>query len=315
MNWRRLFAPTRPVGRRRRGATSSATVPRSASRRGASRGRTERGIKPAKAVPTPRRHRRRIPWTRITALATSIALVAILTSLVAGPWLEVRTVTYDGARWTSRADLDRVMGPVVGRSALVVDASSLALAISYLPAVQTAEVEVGAFGEVRVAVVEGGAVAIWRTNAAQLLLAEDGTVVGVQSLDAAPRGSLVGLPVIEDLRDTSHDLTVGDAIVPSELEAALALTALPASRLGSQTTLLSVALDPTYGFIIASPQAGWRAAFGFYGLDPTDTSETMAARIASQATAVRTLFASHPETGVAWVDARNPGRVYFRARG
>ncbi|MGH2488400.1 MAG: hypothetical protein ACRDFR_02105, partial [Candidatus Limnocylindria bacterium] len=193
--------------------------------------------------------------------------------------------------------------------------ASLALALGELPAVASADVEVGALGDVRVTLVEGGAAAIWRTNAAQLLLAEDGRVVGVQSLDAAPRGSLVGLPVIEDLRDTSHDLTVGDAIAPTELDAALSLAFLPASRFGSQATLLSVALDPTYGFVISSPQVGWRAAFGFYGLDPTETTETMAARIASQASAVRTLFASHPETGVAWIDARNPGRVYFRARG
>ncbi|MGH2489554.1 MAG: hypothetical protein ACRDFR_08055, partial [Candidatus Limnocylindria bacterium] len=124
MNWRRLFAPTRPVGRRRRGATSSASSPRSASRRTASRGRPERGAKPLKAVPTPRRHRRRLPWTRITALATCLALVSALASLVTGPWLEVRSVTYDGARWTSRADLDAVMQPAVGRSALVVDAAS-----------------------------------------------------------------------------------------------------------------------------------------------------------------------------------------------
>jgi hypothetical protein len=30
---------------------------------------------------------------------------------------------------------------------------------------------------------------------------------------------------------------------------------------------------------------------------------------------VRTLLAGHPEAGLAWIDARNPGRVYFRARG
>ena len=191
----------------------------------------------------------------------------------------------------------------------------LAVALSDLPAIESADVEVGALGEVRVALVEGGAAAIWRTNAAQLLLAEDGTVVGVQSLDATPRGSLIGLPVIEDLRDTSHDLTLGDAILPTELDAALALGALAPSRLGSQASLLSLELDPTYGFVLSSPQAGWRAAFGFYGLAPADTSQTMNARIASQASAVRTLFASHPEAGVAWVDARNPGRVYFRARG
>lgn len=315
MNWQRLFTPTRPVGRRRRGATSSVSTARTGARRSAARGRPERGAKPVKSVPTPRRHRRRLPWTRITALAASTALITVLASLAAGPWLEVRTVSYEGARWTSRADLDRVMAPVVGESALLVDASSLALAVSDLPAVETADVEVGAFGDVRVALVEGGAAAIWRTNAAQLLLAEDGTVVGVQSLDAELRGTLVGLPVIQDLRDTSHDLTVGDAIRPTELDAALALAALPASRLGSQATVLSIELDPTYGFVLSSPQVGWRAAFGYYGLDPTDTADTMAARISSQASAVRTLFASHPEAGVAWVDARNPGRVYFRARG
>lgn len=314
MNWQRLFAPTRPGSRRRR-TTSPAIHSRGASPRSASRGRPERGAKPVRAVPTPRRHRRRLPWTRITALATCFTLTALLASLVAGPWLQVRAVSYDGARWISRAELDTVMEPIVGRSALLVDAAGLALALSDLPAIETAHVEVGALGRVQVVLVEGAAVAVWRTNAAQLLLAEDGTVVGVQALDSAPRGSLVGLPVVEDLRDASHDLTVGDTVLSTELDAALALAALPASRLGSQTSLLTVALDPTYGFVISSPQAGWQAAFGFYGLDPADTPETMAARIASQASAVRTLFASHPETGVAWVDARNPGRVYFRARG
>jgi len=245
----------------------------------------------------------------------SLVMVTGLAWLAGGPLLRVRTVSYAGAGWTARADLDAVMGPVVGRSALLVDAASLALELSDLPAIERASVEVRPFGEVRVALVEGGAVAVWRTSAAQLLVAEDGTVVGVVSLEAAPRGTLVGLPVIEDQREASHDLTVGDALRSTELDAALVLAVLPAGRLGSQAAVLSVALDPTYGFVLSSPQAGWRAAFGFYGLDPGDTPETMAARIASQASAVRTLFASHPEAQVAWVDARNPGRVYFRARG
>jgi len=242
-------------------------------------------------------------------------MVGGLALLAAGPWLRVRTVSYAGTGWTSHADLDAIMEPILGRSALLVDTASLVLELGELPAVERASVEVGPFGEAQVALVEGGAAAVWRTSAAQLLLADDGTVVGVLSLTAAPRGTLVGLPVIEDLRETSHDLTVGDALPANELEAAVALAALPAGRLGSQASVLSVTLDPTYGFVLSSPQAGWRAAFGFYGLHPSDTSETMAARIASQASAVRTLFASHPEAQVAWVDARNPGRVYFRARG
>ncbi len=32
-------------------------------------------------------------------------------------------------------------------------------------------------------------------------------------------------------------------------------------------------------------------------------------------TAVRTLFAEEPEDGIGWVDVRNPGKVYFRAKG
>ena len=38
-------------------------------------------------------------------------------------------------------------------------------------------------------------------------------------------------------------------------------------------------------------------------------------RLDRQIAAVRTLFAAHPEDEVGWVDARNPGKVYFRAKG
>ena len=88
-----------------------------------------------------------------------------------------------------------------------------------------------------------------------------------------------------------------------------------AERARVAAAVLAIALDATYGFIVSAPQAGWQAAFGFYGLDPSDTPEVIAAKASSQASGVRTLFAAHPEASVAWIDARNPGRVYFRARG
>jgi hypothetical protein len=323
MRWQRLFEPTRPVDRRRRGATSLATASpttgrtksRTTGHKTSGRGRPDRGARPPKSVPAPRRRRRRINWTRVTALTLSLTMVVALAWLAGGPLLRVRSVSYAGAGWTSDADLNALTAPIIGRSALMVDAAGVALELSALPGVEGASVEVGVMGSAQVTLVEGGAVALWRTSAAQLLLAEDGTVVGVQSRDAVAGGSLVDLPVIDDLRDASHDLTVGDALPASELDAALALAALTGSRLGSQTAVLDLAVDPTYGFVLSSPQAGWRAAFGYYGLDPLDTPDRMTARIASQASAVRTLFAAHPEAGVAWVDARNPGKVYFRARG
>lgn len=325
MRWRRLFESTRPVPKRIRGATNPDASARTttASRRTAafrrtaasrrSVGRPATGARPPSSVPRPRRHRRRINWTRITAAGMSLFLVVGAVWLTAGPWLRVRAVTVDGAGWTPQGELHRVTDPILGDSALLVDARSLAGALNGLPAVESATVEVGLLGTVHVTLVEGGAVAVWRTTAASLLLAEDGTVVGIQSRNAAAQGASAGLPRIEDQRDASHDLVVGDAIPENELAAALLLAALPGPRLGSTSPAVTVSVDPTYGFVLAA--AGWQAAFGFYGLDPADTPQVVAARIESQTAAVRTLFSIHPEAGVAWIDARNPGRVYFRARG
>jgi hypothetical protein len=171
------------------------------------------------------------------------------------------------------------------------------------------------FGQVELGLVEEVAVAVWRTDAVQLLLAEDGTVVGTQARDAALGGDYANLPFVDDARDTSRDLSMGDQLPLDELEAALAGGELSPSRVGSASSVLRLSLDATYGFILSSPQAGWQAAFGYYAPDPLSGSSTIGARILAQASGIRTLFAEQPESGVAWIDARNPGRVYFRARG
>jgi hypothetical protein len=234
---------------------------------------------------------------------------------VTGPSLRVRAVAYTGAAWTQPSALDTIAEPIVGRSSLLVDGRAIADAVGSLPGVETATVDIGLFGRIEVRLVEEIAVAVWRTNAVQLLVAEDGTVVGTQSRDAALTGDYENLPFVDDARDTSRDLSMGDQVPLDELEAALALAALPPSRVGSTSSILRLSLDPTYGFILASPQAGWQAAFGYYAADPLASSATIEARILAQASGIRTLFAEHPEAGVAWIDARNPGRVYFRARG
>ena len=310
----RLFERTRPTGRHRaRGAASADPERRPTTTRVRGRGRPARGATPPPA-PNPRR-RRRFNWTRITALLMCLVLVSGAGWLVAGPWLRIRAVTYAGADWTAREDLDRVTNPLLGRSALLVDAVATAAELALLPGVESATVDIGLFGRANVSLVEGDAVAVWLTDAARLLVAEDGTVVGIQARDATGQGSIADLPVIDDVREASHDLSVGDQIARQEVDAALLLAALDPDRLGSQASFLTIALDGTYGFILSSPQAGWQAALGYYGLSPSDTPEEVAARVASQASGIRTLFASHPEASVAWVDARNPGRVYFRARG
>jgi len=235
--------------------------------------------------------------------------------LVGGPALRIRAVAYSGADWTERAALDAVTGPMMGRSALLVNAGVIEAELGELPGVESATVDIGLFGQVQVALVEGDAVAVWRTGAAQLLVAEDGTVVGTQSRDGVMPDAYADLPVVDDQREGSHDLWIGDQLPIDEVDAALALGVLPASRLGSASAILRISVDPTYGFILSSPQAGWQAAMGYYGNAPEDTPATIRERVSEQATSIRTLFAQQPEAGVAWIDARNPGRVYFRARG
>jgi hypothetical protein len=251
----------------------------------------------------------------VSAATLCLVLVAGTAWLVTGPSLRVRGVAYAGAAWTRPSALDAITGPIVGQSVLLVDGSSIADAVGDLPGVETATVDIGLFGRIEVGLVEETAVAVWRTDAVQLLVAEDGTVVGTQARDAALTGDYANLPFVDDGRDSSHDLSVGDQLPLDELEAARALAALPPSRVGSASSVLRLSLDPTYGFILSSPQAGWQAAFGYYTADPLARPANLEARVLAQASGIRTLFAEHPEAGVAWIDARNPGRVYFRARG
>ena len=74
-------------------------------------------------------------------------------------------------------------------------------------------------------------------------------------------------------------------------------------------------MDDEYGFRIASAAQAWEIALGVYGRDPNETPAEADARLERQVTAVRTLFAARPEAELAWVDVRNPGKVYFRAKG
>ena len=125
---------------------------------------------------------------------------------------------------------------------------------------------------------------------------------------------LAGLPFVDDRRQASKGLKVGDVIPSGMIDTALRLVAVQPARLGSAATRLSLRIDDEHGFVLVSTAPAWQAAFGLYGLDPT-REQPQDGRIEAQVAAVRTLFAAHPEGSVSWVDARNPGKVYFRAKG
>jgi len=124
-----------------------------------------------------------------------------------------------------------------------------------------------------------------------------------------------GLPVIDDERLVARLVTVGDVIPEAIVRIALRLASLEPARLGSTATELAIRIDDEYGFRIASAEPEWEIALGVYGLDPDEAAGEADARLERQVTAVRTLFAERPEGDIGWVDVRNPGKVYFRAKG
>ena len=122
-------------------------------------------------------------------------------------------------------------------------------------------------------------------------------------------------PHISDGRFAARLITVGDVIPTALLHTAIRVAAIDPAALGSAATDVSIALDDEYGFQLVSSQPGWSMALGIYGLDPRETTAEADARLERQITAVRTLFASEVEADIGWVDVRNPGKVYFRAKG
>jgi len=251
---------------------------------------------------------------RLSALVLALALFAGLLWLLQGPWLRVSSAAWAGARYTSGDQLTAILEPLKGSSLLTLDDAAVAERLTSLPAVRSASVEPTLPGGVSVTLEEKTPALIWQTSAIRLLVADDGVVFGDVALAAPLPPDLAKLPIVDDRRGASLDIFIGDRIPDAELSIALRLASIDPIALGSTAKGLRVTLDDQCGYVI-SPRSGarWSAAIGLSGMDPN--SAAMSAGIDARVAAVRTLFAAHPERGIGWVDARNPGKVYWRPNG
>jgi hypothetical protein len=287
-------------------------------RRGASRiGARPRGRQARRpGVSLRRRLEGRLPSIhRLLAVVATIAALAGLVALLNGPWLRVREVGWEGGTYTRSADVEDVLAAARGRSVLSVDTRELHDQLEELASVADAEVTASLTGEVRASLVEPEATVIWQTGAGRLLVAADGTLFGGLPADAELPADLASLPMVIDERSVAGRLSVGDRIGLAVLETTMRVVAIDPAVLGSTASGLAVRLDDEFGFRLVSDESGWEVALGVYGTDPRQTSAEAAARLDRQVTAVRTLFTSRPEAEIGWVDVRNPGKVYFRAKG
>ena len=299
----------KPQPPRRSGRTARVTKPRRGSRlrgRGARRPGTPLRQRLAGRLPSIR---------RAIAAAGAMAAAAVLVALLGGPWLRVSDVTWAGAQYTDADDLSGLLGQQRGVSVLAVDTNALRTRLEGLPSVASATVTASLTGRVDASVVERQAAFVWETASARFLGAADGTIFLGNRRDSELQADLAALPHISDERFAARLITVGDVIPDGVLRTALRIGAIDPAALGSAATAVAVRLDDEFGFRIVSVTPEWEVALGVYGLDPLETAGEAEARLERQVTAVRTLFASHPEAGIGWVDVRNPGKVYFRAKG
>lgn len=255
---------------------------------------------------------RRLPRRgRVAALLLLLAAVGGATWLVNGPWLRIVEVAHAGERYTPAAELDAVLGGYLSQPLLAVDSAVIEARLRELPAVAEARVSASLPGRLAVEIVEKQPAATWLTPVARLVLAADGTVIASLPRGDGPPDDLAALPAIEDGRPASAQLVVGSRVPAAELAAARRLLALDPRELGSRNRGFGLLVQEEYGFILLASRPEWRAAMGFYQAAPGETEATAIARLAGQVTALRTLFAERGETSVGWVDARNPGKVYW----
>lgn len=249
---------------------------------------------------------------RIAAVFLTALLAGGLLVLINGPWLRVEQIAWAGERFTGEVALQRATSGLKGHALLTLDATALTSRLERLPAVASARVEAVLPHSVRIHIVEKNPVFVWQTPYVRLLGVADGTLIGQVALDAQLPADLAALPLVEDERTASRELIVGDRIEGPTLAAALQLSRVPPAALGSTTSHLELRITDDDGILLVSNRPAWQADFGFYTTDNAGAVGTLDEQVAAQVAAVRTLFSFQPEKGVRWVDARNPGRVYWR---
>lgn len=283
---------------------------RPAPRRGA------RGMARRPGVPLRQRMSGRLPsLQRVLAVLAAGAGTAALVALLNGPWLRVGEVAWAGERYTDSDTIGQLLEAQRGTSLLAVDTDALRDRLERIPSVADATVRASLTGRLEATVTEREVAFVWMTTFGRFLGAQDGTIFASLPADEPLPDALAGMPTITDRRFAARVVSVGDRIPDALLTTALRLVALDPVLLGSSTSRFEVSVDDEYGFRLRSAEPEWEIALGVYGVDPTETREEMDARIERQITAVRTLFASRSEAEIGWVDVRNPGKVYFRAKG
>ncbi len=163
--------------------------------------------------------------------------------------------------------------------------AAMAGALSTLPTVAAADVGVALPDRIVIRVTEREPVLVWRTPSGAFLADVEGALIS--AVAAAP----TGLPLIDDRRQASQQLAVGDFVDPVDVAAVLRLAAITPAMLGSRASTLELSVDDADGYVLRSPDPPWRAVFGPY----TANLRTPEANIDRQVQCLRSLLGQGEE--------------------
>ena len=267
-------------------------------------------------TPLRRRVGARLPSIRRLLAGTgAVAVVAIIVALLNGPWLRVGEVAGEGDAFTPARDVAAILDDARGESVLAVDTGALQRRIETLSSVTDATVAVSLGGSVTATIVEPEPAFVWETAVWRFVGAADGRLVARDRANREIDPALADLPRITDRRPSGRVLVVGDVIPEALVRATVRLATVDPAVMGSNAPGFAVRIDNEVGIRLVAEDPGWEIALGAYGADPGESAADAESRLDRQLTAIRTLFATRDEAELGWVDARNPGKVYFRAKG
>jgi len=173
-----------------------------------------------------------------------------------------RTLELAGDRYTVADEVRGLVGVAPGANLFLVGTDEIEARIGRLPTVASVEVEVSLPETIRVSIRDREPVMTWRVGDRAFLV--DGGGLLFAELGDEPTGDAAGLPAIDDKREESMGLGVGDSLDPIDVDAATRLGSVRPDQIGSVARSLRVSISDQNGFVVRADPGGWTAIFGFY---------------------------------------------------
>jgi cell division septal protein FtsQ len=198
---------------------------------------------------------------RLLAAVTLLASAAAFYGVTSSSAFELERLEIGGASQAAPLDVRRAAEAAIGQrpNLFRVRAADIADAVSAVPAVRAARVDLALPDRIVVSVTERTPILTWQTASSAFLVDAEGRLF----LAASPEQSRADLPLVRDSREFAASLGLGEWLEPADLAAVRRLGGLTPRDLGSKASALQLTVDDTQGWMLTAPRS-WRAIFGFY---------------------------------------------------